>query len=78
LGSCTGLVSITRITGLSLTAGTKYWVVIGPTSLNSTTWEAWNLNSTGVMGVDAYSNDGGVTWVIHNGQTLGAFDILSF
>jgi hypothetical protein len=67
LGSCGGLVSISGISGLSLTAGSNYWIVIGPTSPNSTTWEAWNLNSTGLMGLDAYSNDGGGTW-IENGQ----------
>ena len=75
-GSCCGLVTITGISGLSLTAGQSYFVVLGPESLSATTWEAWNANSQNVNGLDLYSTDGGTTWNSNGTQTLGAFDIL--
>jgi len=82
-GSCCGLVSITGITGLSLTAGQNYFMVIGPTNLSDTTWEAWNLNSTGAMGTDLYATSGcqngtgnGCQWNSNGTQTIGAFDII--
>lgn len=73
---CCGLVTISGISGLSLSAGTNYWLVVGPTDLNSTTWEEWNRNSVGVSGLGLYSTDGGQTWISNGEQTLGAFDIL--
>ena len=57
-GSCCGLVSITGISGLNLTTGTDYWLVIGPTSTTATTWEAWNFSNS-ATGNDDYSTDGG-------------------
>lgn len=75
-GSCCGLVSITGISGLSLSTGTNYWVVIGPTAFSSTTSEEWNLNSTGATGSVDYSTNGGLTWNSNGVQTIGAFDIL--
>ena len=57
-GSCCGLVSITGITGVSLTAGHDYFLVIGPTNLTATTCEAWNMNSTGATGTDLYATSG--------------------
>ena len=75
-GSCCGLVSILNINGaFSLTAGTDYWMVIGPTS-SAMTWEMWNLNSTGAMGLGLYSIDGGNSWYSNGQETLGAFDIV--
>lgn len=84
LGGCCGLVTITGITGVSLTAGTSYFLVLGPTNLSSTTSEGWNLNSTGATGLDLYANSGcqngsgnGCNWNSNGTQTtLGAFDIL--
>jgi hypothetical protein len=75
-GSCCGLLTISGITGLNLSTGTNYWMVIGPENTNATTWEAWNQNSTGAMGTDEYSTNGGQTWNSNGTQTLGAFDIL--
>src|SRR5208337_633441 len=34
-GQCCGLVTISNISGLSLSTGTKYWMVIGPTNTAS-------------------------------------------
>ncbi len=75
-GSCCGLVDITGISGLNITAGTDYWLVIGPTSTSSTTWEAWNFSNS-ATGNDDYSTDGGLTWVQQGNQSQGAFQIIA-
>ena len=82
-GSCCGVVSISGISGVYLTAGTNYFLVIGPTDLTATTWEAWNLNSQGASGLDLYATSGcqngsgnGCQWTSNPDQTLGAFDVL--
>jgi PEP-CTERM motif len=76
-GSCCGLVDITGISGgPSLTAGTNYWMVIGPTSTSATTWEAWNFSNS-ATGNDDYSTNGGQSWVQQGNQSQGAFQILS-
>jgi len=73
--TCCGLVSIIGISGLTLTAGTNYWMVIGPTSSSDNTYDAWNFSNS-AMGTDEYSNDGGKTWVSNGTQPQGAFDII--
>jgi PEP-CTERM motif len=75
-GSCCGLVSITGISGVSLTAGTDYWLVLGPTSTSATTWEAWNFSNS-ATGNDDYSTNGGQSWTQQGNQSQGAFQILS-
>jgi hypothetical protein len=76
-GGCCGLVTVTGISGLSLTAGQQYFVVLGPESLNSTVWEAFDWNNQGVNGLDLYSTNGGTNWNSNGtGNPLGAFDIL--
>jgi PEP-CTERM motif len=75
-GGCCGLVSITGITGVSLTAGESYFLVLGPENLSDTTFEAWNFSNS-ATGLDLFSTDGGSTWT-SNGPNApqGAFDIL--
>jgi PEP-CTERM motif len=76
-GQCCGLVTISGITGLNLTAGQGYFLVLGPESLTGTTFEVLNWNNQGVNGLDLYSNDGGNSWNSNGtGNALGAFDIL--
>jgi hypothetical protein len=75
-GQCCGLVTISGITGLSLTAGQQYFVVLGPMNINDTSWLAWNQNSQGVNGLDLYSTNGGQSWNSNGQQPLGAFDVL--
>jgi len=76
-GQCGGFVTITGISGLSLIAGESYFMVLGPESFSSDTWEAWNWNSQGITGLDLYSTDGGNTWNSNGtANLLGAFDIL--
>ncbi len=75
-GTCCGLVSITGISGLSLTTGTNYWFVLGPTSSSGDTYDAFNWSNS-ATGNEDYSTDGGKTWNSNGVQPIGAFDILS-
>jgi PEP-CTERM motif len=74
-GSCCAFTSITGISGLSLSTGTNYWMVLGPSSTTAQTWEAWNFSNS-ATGTDEYSTDGGNTWVSNGNQPQGAFQIL--
>ena len=75
-GDCCGLISIFGIAGLSLSTGTNYWMVLGPTNTISTTWGAWNFSNSAV-GLDDYSTDGGKSWFSNGIQPQGAFDIVA-
>ena len=83
-GQCCNLVTITGITGVDLTAGSSYFLIIGPTNLTGTTFEAWNWNSQGVNGLDLYATSGcsngsgnGCSWISNGtGNPLGAFDVI--
>jgi len=72
---CCGLVTITGISGVSLTGGESYFMVLGPLSISDDSFNVWNFNNQGVTGLHLYSNDGGSTWTGFT-DTLGAFDIL--
>jgi len=74
-GSCCGLVTISGISGLNLSTGVNYWMVVGPMTTGSDTWEAWNFSNS-ALGNDDYSTDGGKSWVQQGQQPLGAFDIV--
>ena len=74
-GSCCVYTSITNISGLSLSTGVNYWLVVGPMSTSAQTWEAWNFSNS-AMGIDEYSTDGGQTWNSNGNQPQGAFQIL--
>ncbi len=82
-GGCCGLVSITGITGISLTSGQDYFLVIGPENTGSTLWAAWNFNSVGANGLLLQASSGcpeggatGCSWNSFSGSTLGAFDVI--
>lgn len=83
-GECCNLVTISGITGVNLTAGTSYFMVLGPMNLTATTFEAWNWNNQGVNGLDLYATTGcqngsgtGCSWVSNGtGNPLGAFDVI--
>lgn len=75
-GNCCGLISIPVNSTVQLAANTNYFMILGPTSLTGTTWEAWNWNSTGASGIDMYSNDGGSTWNNNGVQPTGAMEIV--
>jgi hypothetical protein len=76
LGTCCGLVSITGISGLDLTGGQSYFMVLGPVSLTDDSATFWNFNSQSVYGLAFYSQNGG-SWVSRGSDTeLSAFDVL--
>lgn len=74
-GTCCGLVSITGISGLSLSTGTIYWLVLGPTSSSDDTYDAFNFSNS-ATGTEDYSTDGGKTWLTNGVTNQGAFQIL--
>jgi hypothetical protein len=81
-GGCCGLLSITGITGVSLTAGDSYFLVVGPTDLSSTLWGAWNFSNSGTGQLD-FATSGcqngsgnGCSWQDGGNTTQGAFDVL--
>lgn len=76
LGNCCGLVSITGITGVTLTGGISYFMVLTPVSSSDASWNAWNWNNQGTTGDMSSSNDGGLTWNDQGTTTLSAFDVL--
>jgi hypothetical protein len=45
-GSCCTLESKSDVAGISVTAGTQYWVVLKTNSKESNTWAAFNVNDT--------------------------------
>ncbi len=77
IGLCCGVVSLSDISGVSLSAGNNYFLVLQPTDINGTAALAWNKNSQNIMGEQLYSTDGGQTWNSNGQQLLGAFDLLS-
>jgi hypothetical protein len=74
-GGCCGLVTITGLSGVSLTAGESYFLVLGPESTTDTSWLAWNYSNS-ATGLDLFSTDGGSNWVSNGTQPQGAFDII--
>lgn len=45
LGECCAT-EVQTISGISVTAGTQYWIAVQPTTPDSSTWAAWNDNDT--------------------------------
>ena len=75
--SCCGLVSIQNISGLTLTGGTQYFLVLAPVSLTDSSFNAIALNSIGATGVVLVSENGGSSWISDYSGPATAFDILS-
>jgi hypothetical protein len=75
-GSCCGVTSITGISGVTLTGGDAYFLVVGPMDPSSSALYAWNWNSQGVSSLDLYSTNGGTSWINNGTGPTGAFDIV--
>jgi hypothetical protein len=76
VNGCCLLASETGITGVTLTGGTQYFMVVGPVSLTDNSFNLWDLNTVGVI-ADAFGSlDGGATWLIDGAGTEPAFDVL--
>jgi hypothetical protein len=69
-GSTTTVLTTILNTGVSITAGQQYFLVV---EADSTTWDAWNLNNTGATGLLLQGSRG--NWSSFPGSTLGAFDV---
>jgi hypothetical protein len=77
---CCDLVSITGITGVTLTGGTHYFMVLKPVSLSDDSFNLWFDNNQGQTGTVLSSPDGTLnSWSDANSSTtntLSAFDVL--
>ena len=76
-GNCCAIESVTGISGLSLTGGTQYFMVLAPVSDTDNSWNGWNENNQGVHGTSLESSNGGSTWTSLGTTPFGAFDVLS-
>jgi hypothetical protein len=66
--------TISGISGIALSGSTQYWLAAFAGA--SSTVDIWNGNSTGATGTNAYSTDGGTTWISNGpGARLDAFDV---
>ncbi len=78
IDTCCSLVSVTGISGVQLTGGVPYFMVLGPLKTTDRSALAWNFNNQGATGPEEYSFDGGITWNSSGpAAPLGAFDVLS-
>jgi hypothetical protein len=61
------------VSGLSLTAGTSYW--LGAAPIDAGSLAAWNWNNQGITGPFSDSADGGMTYPTPRKDTLSAFSV---
>ena len=77
IGGCCALVTISGITGLNLSAGERYFLVLGPESVTDSSFLTWAFNTVHYGGVELVSTDGGTTWGTNGNVVVsGAYDIL--
>lgn len=69
-GQSTSQLSTIMVSGVNITAGEQYFVVI---EADNVTWDAWNLNDTGAVGL--LDQNSGSGWNQFQGSTLGGFDV---
>ena len=67
-------VVFTAPAGITLSAGTQYWVTVADISGGSDT-NIWNWNSRGDGSDQAISTDGGTTWFSPSGLPPGAYEV---
>jgi len=75
---CCPLLSITNISGVTLTGGAEYFLVLGPLNLTDNSASGLIHNNQGVTGHVLFSTDGGSNWFDGgiSSSPLGAFDVL--
>jgi len=73
-GTCCTLQTANLTTGVPVTKGTLYWVVLRTLSSNQGTWDVWNNNFADLQG--PFSNSTGHGWNKQSTQELGAFAVL--
>jgi len=67
--------TVRMLSFITLFRGHQYWLV---PIVRSDEWAGWNWNTVSATGNFAWSTDGGSTWTVAAGTTLGAFDVLGF
>ncbi len=74
-GSCCSLIAV-PVSGVTLTGGQQYFMVLGPVSFTDNSDNVWSFNNQGVLGSVQYTGDG--TTFLNTGvpSTLSAFDII--
>jgi hypothetical protein len=72
-GSCCTLETANLTTGVPVTQGTQYWVVLRTSPTNQGTWNVWNNNFKDLQG--PFSNSLGNGWFQQSVQELGAFGV---
>jgi len=76
--TCYSVASQTGVTGITLTGGSHYWMVLGPQSLTDSSENIWRGNDQGATSLLVASLDGGQHWITENGglQTNAAFSVI--
>ena len=72
-GTCCTLQTAKYKTGIPVTGGTQYWVVLRTATGTSDTWDVWNNDFNGQQG--KFSNNLGSGWVDGGIQQQGAFGV---
>jgi hypothetical protein len=72
-GSCCTLQTAKSKSGISVKAGTQYWVVLENQAIAQDTWDVWNYDSNNAQGV--FSNNTGQGWQAGGIQQQGAFGV---
>ena len=73
--NCCALVTVSGISGVSLIGGQQYFMILSPNG--SADLSVWLVNNQNVSGSVLFSQDGGSTWNVIPGGTLGAFDVIA-
>lgn len=76
-GTCCSLVSVTDISGVDVTGGSQYFMVLGPLSLGDASINTLHYAFSGVTGFADGSTNGGSSWIPGFEVPLGAFDVLN-
>ncbi|HEY1760897.1 MAG TPA: PEP-CTERM sorting domain-containing protein [Bryobacteraceae bacterium] len=78
--ACCSLLSVAGISGVSLTGGQEYFMILAPPSLAGTSSVMWNYNNQGVTGLQLASVNGGAFGGTIGGSPIGsqlsAFDVV--
>lgn len=68
-GTCCSLVTVRDPSGVALTAGTQYWVVVGWDSLSETIYGVWDYTYNNAQGTVAFASSGNNnTWETFTGS----------
>ncbi len=72
-GTCCTLQTVNLATGIPVTHGKQYWIVLQTPAHNQGTWDVWNDNFNFSQGPT--SNNIGSGWVVGGTQTQGAYGV---